>query len=171
MLYEEEETCGLAGNLHIIFKVFFELDENAQISRSEFMEYVQQVCNQEQYEFLECVLKTKPTGSILMGQNKITFLNSVLYGLRIRHCVVRVSKVTAANFDQVYKLVAKSELQEQYERIVQLRKQLSELQTNLANLTFQIMSADHERFRTLKKRNKQIEQVKRAVRRIERQKI
>ena len=164
---------GLAGNLKASLQAFFELDDNAQLSKCEFIEYMKQICTVEQSAFLEHVFLTQKCGFLKMGEQNIKFQYNIVYGLRVKDHIMRICKVTNANFDQVYKLAAiqHTSLNAQYERILEMRKEVAALQISLASITFQIMSADQVRFKQLKKRNKQIEQVKRAVRRTERQQM
>ncbi len=171
MLYEELEGSSISINLTIVFKTFLELDEGGQMSQLEFNDFIIQVCDAEQSAFIAEVLATKPTGCIIMDNKKIIFKNGILYGIRASNTHTQICKVTSDNFDQVYKLVAQPELKTRYDHIVKLRKQVSDLQTTLATTTFRIMIADNKRFNGLKKRNKQIEQVKRAIKRTERTKI
>jgi len=159
----------LASNLNTVFRAFFELDENTQLSSLEFLDYAKQICTTKECDFLICVMHG--AGNLAIGEHMFRFANDILYGLRVRSRALSLCKVTSVNFDHVYKMVANPVYDKQYQRVLAYRTEVAKLQIELAHLTFQIVSSDQERFALLKKRNKQIESVKRAVRRKERENI
>jgi len=166
----------LEDALMIVVHAFFNIDVSQRVPTEDFLLFAAKVCTESQLQELESKLTSQKEGYLVLngGQSKLKFSNGFVHGLELKNNYVQICFVTTDNFDEVYqKCIAFDkpkycDLTVAYKSIGQLRHTALQLQTQLANKTFNIMRADQTRYQSLKTRDKTIEQAKRAARRNER---
>lgn len=187
--YKNEFT--LMQNLELLLKVhFFEEDiekekerkkkkeeeqEEEGISILDFLSRAREICSPVQCQFLETILVNPLGGSLIIHQKEFKFQHNVIFGLRARTQPLLLCYVTSNNVEQIYHLYQsnrslnvsehqKEEIKNIFKTFIQIKQQVHMLQTQLAELTFDIVRSDQERFSYLKKRDKQLNRIKREIR-------
>lgn len=183
--YKNEFT--LKQNLELLLKVHFVEDKDIEKEKErkkkkkeeegvgilDFLLRAREICTPLQCRFLETVLVTE--GCLIIHQKKFPFRHNMIFGLQTRMQPLVLCYVTKTNVEQVYHLYQsarslnvsehqKEEIKIMFETFIQIKRQVHMLQTQLAELTFDIVRSDQERFCYLKQRDKQLNRIKREIR-------
>ena len=170
-----EFELKLEDALMIVVQAFFNRCASSNVKIADFIAYAAQVCTEVQMQEVGSKIIVEKNGFLSANQYKLKFSHGLIHGIELKKIAVQICFVTQANFKDVcHKCFAfdkekYADLMQTYKRIEQLQKNATVLQTQLADLTFNVMSADQIRYHSLKARNKTIEQAKRTARRNERQ--